>query len=190
LLETLEGITPQADFTLAPCWIMDELEIYRSQGTDCHQAEKSLINTTNTHSFILISIKPLKTSTDDLLLVTINDLSKLHLIEDGLRQLVEGVSEATGERFFQFLVLHLAKALDADFAFIGEFVDTERTIIQTVAVAADGAIHANFRFPLADTPANRYLPTACASTNKAYPSCFPLTTLPLKWGLKAILASP
>lgn len=190
LLETLEGITPQSEITLAPSWIIEELETYQSQEAPSHQAEKSLISTTNSHSFILISIKPLKTSSDDLLLVTINDLSKLHLIEDGLRQLVEGVSEATGERFFQFLVLHLAKALDADFAFIGEFTDSERTTIQTVAVAADGAIHANFSFPLFDTPCEQVLASGLKIYPQGIPELFPLDHLALEMGVESYIGIP
>ena len=190
LLETLEGITPQSEITLAPSWIIEELETYQSQEAPSHQAEKSLISTTNSHSFILISIKPLKTSSDVLLLVTINDLSKLHLIEDGLRQLVEGVSEATGERFFQFLVLHLAKALDADFAFIGEFTDSERTTIQTVAVAADGAIHANFSFPLFDTPCEQVLASGLKIYPQGIPELFPLDHLALEMGVESYIGIP
>lgn len=30
LLKALEGVSPQAELTLAPSWIMDELEIYHS----------------------------------------------------------------------------------------------------------------------------------------------------------------
>ena len=190
LLETLEGITPQPEITLAPHWIMDELECYHAQGSLSHQAEKSLISTTNSHSFVLISIKRLNPDNSDLLLVTINDLSKLHLIEDGLRQLVEGISEATGEKFFQFLVLHLAKALDADFAFIGEFADSERTTIQTVAVAADGAIHANFRFQLAETPCEQVLTNGLRIYPKGIPELFPLDHLALEMGVESYIGIP
>ncbi|ACD97034.1 EAL domain-containing protein [Trichlorobacter lovleyi] len=190
LLETLEGIIPQPEITLAPHWIMEELECYHSQGLPSHQAEKSLISTTNSHSFVLISIKRLRPDNDNLLLVTINDLSKLHLVEDGLRQLVEGISEATGEKFFQFLALHLAKGLDADFAFIGEFADSERTIIQTVAVAADGAIHANFRFPLAETPCEQVLTNGLRIYPKAIPELFPLDHLALEMGVESYIGIP
>lgn len=190
LLEALEGITPQPEITLAPRWIMEELECYHSQGTLYHQTEKTLITTTNSHSFIQISIKRLSPDSDELLLVTVNDLSKLHLVEDGLRQLVEGISEATGDKFFQFMVLHLAKALDADFAFIGEFADTERTTIQTVAVVVDGAIHANFKFQLAGTPCEQALTNGLRTYAKGVPGLFPHDHLAKEMDVESYIGIP
>jgi diguanylate cyclase (GGDEF)-like protein/PAS domain S-box-containing protein len=189
LLTNLDGITPEPENTLVPDWIMKELEACRPLGCKSHQCEKNLI-TASSHSFVQICIKALEPGNDSVLLVTINDLSKLHLIEDGLRQLVEGVSEATGEQFFQFLVLHLAKALDADFAFIGEFVDPERTTLKTVAVCADGVMQPNFLFPIADTPCEKVLTNGLQIYQKGVMELFPLDHLALKMGVESYIGIP
>jgi hypothetical protein len=38
-----------------------------------------------------------------------------------LRAIVEGTAHSTGEEFFQTLVRHLARAVDAHYAFVAEF---------------------------------------------------------------------
>lgn len=188
-LEQLEGVTPEADITLAPQWILEEIEIYLNSGYITHQCEKQLIAATNC-SFVQLNIKLLELDNDELLLVTISDLSRLHLIEDGLRQLVEGVSEATGEKFFQFLALHLARALDADFAFIAEFADAERTTIQTVVACADGAILPNFQFPLAGTPCEQVLIKGLQMYRQGVPELFPFDHLALSMGVESYIGIP
>lgn len=190
LLDVLEGISPEAELTLAPCWIMDELDACCPLGNRSHQCEKNLITAANPYSYIQLSIKALEPDNDNLLLVTINDLSRLHLIEDGLRQLVEGVSEATGEKFFQFLVLHLARALDADFAFIGEFCDSARTIIKTVAVCADGAIQNNFQFPITNTPCEQVVNNGLYIHQQGVIEKFPLDPLALSMEVDSYIGIP
>lgn len=190
LLAALDGITPESDITLVPHWIMEELDACRPLGSGTYQREKNLITTSNPHSYVQICIKPFELDNQELLLVTINDLSKLHLVEDGLRQLVEGVSEATGEQFFSFLALHLAKALDADFAFIGEFADPARSIIKTVAVCADGALQDNFAFPIANTPCEQVVSNGLCMYQQGVLEKFPLDHLALTLGVDSYIGIP
>lgn len=189
LFAALEGITPVAGITLAPNWLLAELETCLPLNGTPHYAEKHL-DSNDGYSFVQITISCLEPNNEELLLATITDLSKLHLIEDGLRQLVEGVSEATGEQFFQFLVLHLAKALDADFAFIGEFVDPERTIIQTVAACADNSMHANFQFPIANTPCEQVVTNGLRIYQQGVPELFPLNKLVLEMEVESYIGIP
>ncbi len=189
LFEAFEGVTPESEITLTPSWIMDELETFSLSHDGPLQSEK-VIATATGHSFIQVSITCFEPGNGDVLLVTLTDLSKLHLIEDGLRQLVEGVSEATGEKFFQFLVLHLARAIDADFAFIGEFTDAERTTIQTVAVCADNTIHANFQFPIADTPCEQVLANGLRIYKHQVPQLFPRDHLASHMGVESYIGIP
>ena len=44
-----------------------------------------------------------------------------------LRAIVEGTAHGTGEEFFQTLVRHLARAVDAHYAFVAEFASPETT---------------------------------------------------------------
>jgi formate hydrogenlyase transcriptional activator len=68
-----------------------------------------------------------------------------------LRRLVEGTVRATGERFFQSLVEHLAGATNARHAFIAEFTES-RTRVRSVAIWMDGRITDNIEWDLGGTP--------------------------------------
>ena len=70
---------------------------------------------------------------------------------DALRAIVEGTAEQTGDKFFQALVQHMARAMDASHAFIAEFSDV-KTRVRTLAYWADGQIAPNIEFDLAGTP--------------------------------------
>jgi len=58
------------------------------------------------------------------------------------RSIIEGTSASTGEDFFRSLVRSLTKALEADFALVGELT-TDRNSIHTLAICADGQLIEN-----------------------------------------------
>ena len=69
-----------------------------------------------------------------------------------LFEAAQGVSAETGETFFRSLVAHLARALDADVAFVGE-IDAKRPgTVRTVAAHRDGQPVANYEYVLDGTP--------------------------------------
>lgn len=190
LLSSLDGSIPVAYSTLAPSWLQEILDACSPPDTALpYQTEQTVAGTTG-FCFLQVTVTLLTETSQQLWLVTINDLSRLHLIEDGLRKLVEGVSEATGEKFFQFLVLHLARAVDADFAFIGEFADKERTAIQTVAVCADNSIQENFNFPLPNTPCEQVLANGIRIYQRGVLDRFPLDRLALEMGVESYIGIP
>lgn len=76
----------------------------------------------------------------------------LHNQEEKLHEMVRAVCSAKDEQFFQTLVLSLADAVKADYAFICEFTDDSQKIAKTVAVCADGQLVDNMEFELAETP--------------------------------------
>jgi PAS domain S-box-containing protein len=78
------------------------------------------------------------------------DISERKQTEEMILNVAHGVSAATGGYFFRSLAAYLGKALQADMAFVGELVATER--IQTIAVYADGKIAPNFDYELAPSP--------------------------------------
>jgi two-component system cell cycle sensor histidine kinase/response regulator CckA len=107
----------------------------------------------------------------DMSLVQSQNLSGSKKIEEALRAIAQGHSGAIGEAFFQHLVQHLAKSLQAEFVFIGELkrlppADVKKDgagepapdlgdtpqIICTLAVSDHDHIAANFEYPLAGTP--------------------------------------
>src|SRR5215468_2011427 len=70
-----------------------------------------------------------------------------------LRAIVEGTAHSTGEEFFQSLVRHLARAVDAHYAFVAEFASPETTTrTRTIAFWARDSIAENFEWTVAGTP--------------------------------------
>ena len=69
-----------------------------------------------------------------------------------LTRLYSRITAFVGQEFFAQMLMELTAFAQADYAFIGEFSDTEKTRILTEAVYADGKIVDNFEFPLENTP--------------------------------------
>jgi formate hydrogenlyase transcriptional activator len=68
-----------------------------------------------------------------------------------LRALMEGTSRATGQRFFESLVRHLAQAVDAHFALVAEF-SAQSSHARTLGYFARDRIVDNFEWDLRGTP--------------------------------------
>lgn len=79
------------------------------------------------------------------------DITERKLAEEALSRLAQEVPRQTGETFFQLLVEHVAKAIEADHAFVGETCDGGRSVC-TVAVWSRGACVKNYEYALAGTP--------------------------------------
>src|SRR5262245_40039091 len=70
-----------------------------------------------------------------------------------LRAIVEGTAHSTGEEFLQSLVRHLARAVDAHYAFVAEIASKETTAqARTLAFWARDRIAENFEWTLTGTP--------------------------------------
>jgi PAS domain S-box-containing protein len=95
-----------------------------------------------------------------------------------LRQIAEGVSGAIGHSFFRLLVRHLAKALGADYAMVGEICGDRQDRIRTIAAFGDGAHIENMEYELANTPCEHALrsDTVC-SFPRGVRELFPLDTM-------------
>jgi len=79
-------------------------------------------------------------------LVHIRDITERKRVEDALREVAQGVSEATGFSFFFSLVKHLARALNVPYVVLGERSQEDPDTIHTLAVYADGDVADNFSF--------------------------------------------
>ncbi|VAX24471.1 diguanylate cyclase/phosphodiesterase (GGDEF & EAL domains) with PAS/PAC sensor(s), partial [hydrothermal vent metagenome] len=84
------------------------------------------------------------------MIAMVRDITERKHFEDTLQNIASGVSAETGEAFFQKLVLSLATLLDANYAFIDEFVDDDAA--RTLAFCAHGEILDNMTYYLEDTP--------------------------------------
>lgn len=189
LIESTEGISPEPGITLAPTWLQQELENLLKSGVQQLQASRRIIPACNS-LYLQINLTSTECDSTPAVVAELSDLSRLHLMEDGLRELVEGVSEATGDAFFQFLVLHLARAVDADFAFIGEFANQERTKIKTVAVCADTHLQSNFSFELAGTPCEEVITSGLRSYPENLATLFPNDRIGIQMGVNSYIGLP
>lgn len=85
-------------------------------------------------------------------LMIARDISERRRHEQMLMNIAHGVSAELGEAFFQSLVEHLARELEADFAFIAELAQPAGDRFRTLAFVADGKGAPNFDYPVAGSP--------------------------------------
>jgi PAS domain S-box-containing protein len=89
---------------------------------------------------------------DGNLLFVMRDVSERKRAEALVMEIARGVSAQTGEDFFQSLVAQLAAQCQVEFAFVGELVAPENTVVRTRAFYARGEIAPNFEYALDGSP--------------------------------------
>ncbi|HJS37717.1 MAG TPA: PAS domain S-box protein [Burkholderiales bacterium] len=82
----------------------------------------------------------------------VHDISERKRHEAMLMNIARGVSAELGDAFFQSLVEHLARELEADFAFIAKLTYPDRGRLRTLAFVADGASAPNFEYAVEGSP--------------------------------------
>ena len=81
------------------------------------------------------------------------DVTALRRVQTVLDAVAEGTAGASGERFYQAMVQHFARALEVERAFITECGEAPVTRVRTLAVWSARAGHTeNFEYALAGTP--------------------------------------
>jgi PAS domain S-box-containing protein len=80
------------------------------------------------------------------------DLTDRQRQEQALRLIVEGTAAKIGEEFFKSCVQYLAQVLEVRYAVISEFVDSENSLVKTLAFWAGDDFCDNFTYSLAGTP--------------------------------------
>jgi formate hydrogenlyase transcriptional activator len=93
--------------------------------------------------------------------------------EESLLTIAKGVSAATGEMFFRSLVEHLARALEADYAFIAELMENNPDRVNTIVVYARGEIVNNFQYDLTHTPCRNVVRQSMCSYPSGVQRLFP-----------------
>src|SRR5581483_10279600 len=100
------------------------------------------------------------------------EVSERSQSEATLRAIVEGVEAEVGDRFFHSLVLHLADAPGARYAFVSELSE-DRTRFRTLAVCGRGDFLDNFEIPPAGTPGEPVLNGEAPPPPAALQALFP-----------------
>ena len=86
------------------------------------------------------------------------DVTRLRRVQAVLDAVADGTAGAFGERFFQAMVQHFARALEVDNAFIAECLDEPATKVRTLAYwSASKGLVDNFEFGLSGTPCEAVL---------------------------------
>ncbi len=83
---------------------------------------------------------------------SITDISDRKRREEILKDIASGVTIPIGADFLSSLVEYLSKALQVDYAFVGEFTQPTADSIKTLAVYGKGKVINNFTCQLAKTP--------------------------------------
>ncbi len=97
------------------------------------------------------SISPMS---EDKVVWVARDISDRKHQEQSLRLIVEGTAAKTGEEFFKSCVQYLAQVLEVRYAFIAEFVNSEKVSAKTLAFWAGNDFGDNFTYNLVGTPCN------------------------------------
>jgi PAS domain S-box-containing protein len=125
----------------------------------CIEAETAItyeecLNLEGKPYWLLTTLHPLKDNNGRIyqLIGTSIDISDRKQREEVLRQITLGVSAETGEAFFHSLVECLSKALNIEYAFVGELARPAGERIGTIAVFSDGRIVPNRDRILRGTP--------------------------------------
>jgi len=136
-----------------------------------------------------ITVYPLLENNAEGAVIRVDDVTERVLIENSIRNIVEGVS-AVGRQFFHSMVTQLAKSLDADFTFISEYHDETRETMRTIAVLDDGKVGENFDYTLDDSPCQEVMKgTTCVCLSDVRKQ-FPNTELIQARGVKSYIGIP
>ena len=107
-----------------------------------------------------------------------------------VQNIATGVAGATGEEFFRSLVIHLAKSLGLEFAFVGELANEEKTKVQTVAMCDRDKIIESVVYDLEGTPCANVTAGRVACYREGVQESFPEDTLLQELGLQCYLGTP
>lgn len=82
----------------------------------------------------------------------VRNITERKKVENAFRNIATGFSSVTGEEFFDKVVCHLSKTLDADYAFIGELTGENQDKIRVVSICSRERKLEPFEYDLAHTP--------------------------------------
>jgi PAS domain S-box-containing protein len=105
--------------------------------------------------------------------------------DDRLRNIVSGVSAATGETFFRLLTQHLCLALKMDFACIGELHENKQGIVETIAMFDGAQFYEGLEYMLAGTPCREAVTAGRCSYPRGVQAAFPTDQMLIDMGIQS-----
>ncbi|MBA7515351.1 Sensor histidine kinase RcsC [subsurface metagenome] len=78
--------------------------------------------------------------------------AKAREIQEAIENIQKGIASKVGEKFFETIVLQLAKILKADYAFVGELSIGATATIETISFCRGESILGNIKYELKGTP--------------------------------------
>ncbi len=110
--------------------------------------------------------------------------------DDILRQIAQSISTASGEEFFCGLATALCRALEADFAFIGQLDPDDPNRIHVMAVCVRGKIAENFSYHLHGTPCENVVGREPCHYPRDIQSLFPGDHMLVEMGIESYIGHP
>jgi PAS domain S-box-containing protein len=100
-------------------------------------------------------------------------ICRLGQVEETLNAILNGTSAQTGADFFNALVQYLARAFQTKYAFVGELIDPEEGLVQTLAYWQDEGFGQNFQYTLSGTPCETVIGQGVRYYPENVAACFP-----------------
>jgi len=125
----------------------------------------------------------------DCVVTSSRDISDLKRRERLVRDIARGVGAAIGESFFRSLVDHLAGALDADLAFVGE-LGRDAGTVRTAAVNEHGAPARDFEYTLDGSPCETVLGQGICAYPRGVAAQFPRDRVLAEKGIESYVGAP
>ncbi|MGH8659680.1 MAG: PAS domain S-box protein, partial [Gammaproteobacteria bacterium] len=139
---------------------------------------------------VAVSLNRVEVDGNTLILALIRGTAERRQAEESMLHIAKGVSAATGETFFGSLVAHLARALQADHAFIGELMENKLERVRTIAVYAHGNIVDNFEYDLTHTPCREVVSQSMCSYPSEVQRLFPEDRLLIDMKVEGYVGTP
>ncbi len=125
--------------------------LYLQPGQTAH-IESSLRNQTDRRIMLNIHAGALLLDRQPVLQIIIQDISQRKRLESAITQIVQGISTAIGESFFEAVAIQLSDILGAKGVTIGVIEEDDPKTVTTIAFYLDGKMHPNIPYSTKDTP--------------------------------------
>ena len=129
------------------------------------QLESAIRNRTNRNLIVNIHAGALMLDNNKVIQIIIQDISQRKQLESAITQIVEGISAAIGESFFQAIATQLANILGANCVTIGIIKNNKLDTVFTIAYYLNGMMCRNINYHTRHTPCAEVI----GNTPKTYP---------------------